>query len=663
MYKYFFKPLFDFILSFLAIIILSPFFLLFTPIVAIAMKGDPFFVQPRPGKNGKIFKMIKYRTMTNAKDENGELLPDEKRLTKFGKLMRKLSLDELPEIFNIFAGQMSIVGPRPQLIKDLVFFDEKTMERQSIRPGLTGWAQVNGRNNVTWEEKFELDNYYLSKMSLLLDIKILFLTVFKVFARKDINTDGMETAEDYGDYLLREGKISKDKYDNKLIIANQIKKEMNYKMIMNSRSNDEQCEKRIKNIWIINHYALTPSQGGLSRHFFFAKELTARGYNVRIFTSSAIHNTDINMIGEEEKVTFKDVDFDGVHYTYIKCGSYKGNGLGRIKNMLGFSFSIRKIWKAYKHEAPDVIYTSTPDLLTPWRAVPFAKKHKLPCVVEVRDLWPMSIVEYGNISEKNPVIVALYMLEKHIYKKADALVFTMPGGGDYIKDKGWEKKVSLEKVFNINNGIDVEAQERQAKENAFSDPDLDDDSFKVIYCGSIRPANNVKLIVDAAKVVEDKHSDIKFLIYGGGTYAEALKNEVKEKGISNIVFKGYVDKKYIPYIVSKASLNVLTYKNAKTWKYGGSQNKVFDYMNAGKPILTNIKMGRSVLAECGCGIEVDTDNAEKFANAIIETYDLPQETRLDMGARGKEKAKEFDFKVLTDKFEQVINYVVKLKEK
>ena len=192
MYKYFFKPLFDFILSFLAIIILSPFFLLFTPIVAIAMKGDPFFVQPRPGKNGKIFKMIKYRTMTNAKDENGELLPDEKRLTKFGKLMRKLSLDELPEIFNIFAGQMSIVGPRPQLIKDLVFFDEKTMERQSIRPGLTGWAQVNGRNNVTWEEKFELDNYYLSKMSLLLDIKILFLTVFKVFARKDINTDGME---------------------------------------------------------------------------------------------------------------------------------------------------------------------------------------------------------------------------------------------------------------------------------------------------------------------------------------------------------------------------------------------------------------------------------------------------------------------------------------
>ena len=213
MYKHFFKPLFDFFLSLLAIIVLSPFFILFTPIVSVAMKGNPFFIQKRPGKKGKIFGMIKYRSMTNAKDEKGNLLPDADRLTKFGKLMRKLSLDELPEIFNIFAGQMSIVGPRPQLVRDLVFFDGETMRRQNVRPGLTGWAQVSGRNNVTWEEKFELDDYYLFHMSLFVDIKILFLTVFKVFAHKDINTKGMETAEDYGDYLLRVGKINKIYYD------------------------------------------------------------------------------------------------------------------------------------------------------------------------------------------------------------------------------------------------------------------------------------------------------------------------------------------------------------------------------------------------------------------------------------------------------------------
>ncbi|MDE7208662.1 MAG: sugar transferase [Clostridia bacterium] len=207
MYRHFVKPLLDILTSFLAIVVLLPFFILFTPIVAMAMKGNPFFIQKRPGKNGKIFKMIKYRTMTNAKDKEGNMLPDDERLTKFGKIMRSLSIDELPELFNIFMGQMSVVGPRPQLVRDLVFMDEQQIKRQSICPGLTGWAQVNGRNNVTWEDKLNLDLFYLKKQSILLDVKILFMTVFKVFVKKDINTQGMETAEDFGDYLLRTGKI------------------------------------------------------------------------------------------------------------------------------------------------------------------------------------------------------------------------------------------------------------------------------------------------------------------------------------------------------------------------------------------------------------------------------------------------------------------------
>ena len=152
MYRHFFKPLLDFILSLLAVIVLSPFFLLFTPIVAIAMKGNPFFVQPRPGKNGKIFKMIKYRTMTNAKDENGNLLPDADRLTGFGKTMRKLSIDELPELFNILAGQMSIVGPRPLLVQYLSLYNSFQRRRHDVRPGLTGYAQVSGRNALTWDQ-------------------------------------------------------------------------------------------------------------------------------------------------------------------------------------------------------------------------------------------------------------------------------------------------------------------------------------------------------------------------------------------------------------------------------------------------------------------------------------------------------------------------------
>lgn len=190
MYRHFFKPLLDFILSLLAVIVLSPFFLLFTPIVAIAMKGNPFFVQPRPGKNGKIFKMIKYRTMTNAKDENGNLLPDADRLTGFGKMMRKLSIDELPEIFNILAGQMSIVGPRPLLVRYLPYYTEEEMHRHDVRPGLTGLAQISGRNAMTWADKFDKDLEYVHNVSFILDVKIIIKTILIVIKREGVLQQG-----------------------------------------------------------------------------------------------------------------------------------------------------------------------------------------------------------------------------------------------------------------------------------------------------------------------------------------------------------------------------------------------------------------------------------------------------------------------------------------
>lgn len=191
----FFKRLFDIVSSGLGIIILSPFFILFTPIVAIKMKGNPFFVQKRPGKNGKIFKMIKYRTMTNAKDENGNLLPDEVRLTKFGKIMRSLSIDELPELFNIFAGHMSVVGPRPLLVQYLPLYNAEQARRHEVRPGLTGLAQVSGRNAISWDQKFAKDIEYVDNYNIFMDIKILFMTVIKVFKRDGISQEGQATME------------------------------------------------------------------------------------------------------------------------------------------------------------------------------------------------------------------------------------------------------------------------------------------------------------------------------------------------------------------------------------------------------------------------------------------------------------------------------------
>ena len=197
LYRQFFKRLYDVFLSGLALVILSPFLLVLMVIGAIIMKGNPFFIQLRPGKNEKVFKLIKFRTMTNEKDKDGKLLQDEKRLTKYGKFLRSTSLDELPELINIFIGNMSIVGPRPLLVKYLDLYNEEQKRRHDVRPGLTGYAQVCGRNAISWEEKFDLDIKYVNKISLFLDVAIIFRTVFTVFNRKGVSSDTSVTMEEF----------------------------------------------------------------------------------------------------------------------------------------------------------------------------------------------------------------------------------------------------------------------------------------------------------------------------------------------------------------------------------------------------------------------------------------------------------------------------------
>lgn len=219
-YKLFFKRIYDIILSGIAIIILSPLLLILTILGALKMKGNPFFIQKRPGKkdktgNEKIFSLIKFRSMTEGKDKEGKYLPDEVRLTRYGKILRSTSLDELPELFNIFKGDMSIVGPRPQLVRDMVFMSEEQRKRHDVLPGLTGLAQVRGRNAISWEDKLKTDLEYVSKYSLLLDIKIICMTVVKVFKREGISEDGEVTATDLGDYLLNRGLITEKEYERK----------------------------------------------------------------------------------------------------------------------------------------------------------------------------------------------------------------------------------------------------------------------------------------------------------------------------------------------------------------------------------------------------------------------------------------------------------------
>lgn len=222
MYAKYIKRILDFTLSLVALIILMPLMIILWVLVRIKLGKPAIFKQQRLGKNEKIFTLYKFRTMTDEKDENGKLLPDEKRLTKFGKMLRSTSLDELPELINIIKGDMSIVGPRPQLVRDMVFMTEQQRKRHKVRQGLTGLAQINGRNNITWEQKINYDLEYINNVSFKNDCKIILKTIEKVFKRENIETDGMQTAEDLGDYLLRNKVIDEVDYLTKIEEAKKI---------------------------------------------------------------------------------------------------------------------------------------------------------------------------------------------------------------------------------------------------------------------------------------------------------------------------------------------------------------------------------------------------------------------------------------------------------
>ena len=212
MYRHFFKRVMDFTLALIALLVLSPVLLVLTVVGAIAMGGNPFFTQLRPGKDEKIFRLIKFRSMNNKRAPNGELLSDEERLVPYGKFLRSTSLDELPSLLNIIKGDLSIVGPRPQLVRDMVFMTADQRRRHTVRPGLTGLAQCNGRNNMSWEKKFEYDLQYIEKITFWGDVKIIFKTALKVLKRDGINEEGMATAADLGDYLLSKGQVDADTY-------------------------------------------------------------------------------------------------------------------------------------------------------------------------------------------------------------------------------------------------------------------------------------------------------------------------------------------------------------------------------------------------------------------------------------------------------------------
>lgn len=310
-------------------------------------------------------------------------------------------------------------------------------------------------------------------------------------------------------------------------------------------------------------------------------------------------------------------------------------------------------WAAERYGKPDAILGSSAHPLAALLAVRLAKKYHCRSGVEIRDLWPESIVVMGVAQKNNPAVLLLKRLEKWLYKHADAVVFTMEGAYDYIVEQGWDKEIPRSKVFNVNNGVDLEAFDYNRDHFRLEDPDLEDpETIKVVYTGSIRLINRMDLMVDMAK--ELRNPNIKLLIWGTGNELEALRERVKAEGLSNIVFKGFVEKKYIPSIVSRSDINLVHWTMSSLLKYGISYNKLFEYLAGGRPVYATVRTPYSIIAPAGCGFVTKGFTPKELAEGLERMAALLPEERCRMGENARQTALEYDFKYLTKKLLAVL---------
>lgn len=410
------------------------------------------------------------------------------------------------------------------------------------------------------------------------------------------------------------------------------------------------------NIWIFNHYAVPMEYYPHGRPHWFAKYLAEKGHKVTVFAASTVHNSDKNLI--QGKKAYIVHNIGNVQYVYIRTTTYTGNGVKRVWNMVEYMLGLLRNHKNF--EKPDCILAMSVHPLACVAGIRLAKKYKCRCVVDIADLWPESFIEYGILKKNSLLLKLLYQGEKWIYKKADAIVFTMEGGKKYIKERGWGKEINPKKIYHINNGVDLEEFEYNKEHFQIQDEDLEnEDIFKVVYTGSIRNVNNLEVLIESARLLKQEKSNIKFLIWGDGNEKQELEKQCNKLKLKNIVFKGKIEKKYIPYIVNKADVNFIHGKYTNIMRFGCSGNKLFDYLAAGKTILTDINPSYNLVEKYHCGVTIERYMPENIVKSLLELEKKKGFLQEEFGNNAKELSKRYDFKLLTDKLEKILQKMEK----
>ena len=403
-----------------------------------------------------------------------------------------------------------------------------------------------------------------------------------------------------------------------------------------------------KLIWIVNYHTSSPELATNPRYLEFAHYFQKVGYDVITFNSSVKHEMDIDLIPDGSK--FYEKQYGEYRFIHVKSPHYKGNGIKRMWSL--FVFAWRMFIHCKKLPRPDIVLHNvhTPfDYPISW----CAKRVHAKYVVEAWDLWPRAFENYGLVKKGSMVMKVAYAIEKHLYKKADDIIFTMEGGIDYLRDHKWTSDlggpITLEKIHYINNGINLENFSLNCKAHPRFDFDLNNpDIYKIVYMGSVQMINHVKELIDAVALLKD-FAKYRLFIYGDGSDRQFLEEYVKENHISNVIFK----EKRIPYedcawVVSQSKVNVINYENG-FGHYGASSGKLFLYLAAGKPICCNIKLNYSLISKYNLGVEGCLDTPEQYANAIRFLAEQSEEEYEAMCQRVRSCAQQFDYKNLATK--------------
>lgn len=397
-------------------------------------------------------------------------------------------------------------------------------------------------------------------------------------------------------------------------------------------------------IWIVNYYTGTPENVSNPRYLEFADYFMQAGYDVTTFNSSKASKT------EDQQELFLHRQYGQFKFVHIKSPKYAGNGLRRMMSIWTFAWRMFVYRRTF--DKPDIVLHNvhTPfDYPISWMAKRFNARY----VVEAWDMWPENFVTFGLLSASNPLMKLAYMMEYRLYRKADEVVFTLEGGLDYLKNKGWTVdtggKIDISKVHYVNNGVNLEKFDNDCLSYQRDDEDLKDpNTYKIIYIGSIRLVNNVKQLIDAAAILKE-NPRYRILIYGDGSDRSALEKYVADNHIDNVVFK----EKHIPlcevaYVVSQATVNIMNYQK-NFGIHGVSSGKMFQYFAAGKPICCNIKLNYSDISRRNLGIDRELDTPEQYTAAIRELVEQPAEDYKAMCERVRQAALNFDYKKLAEK--------------